>query len=329
MKEYPIEKKRILATAAHNGAGKTSLVESILFNQGAVDRLGSVDNGTAFTDFAEEEHDRQITINTAVAEITPKDHFVQILDLPGYADFVGDVRTGMGVVDSALFVVCAASGVEVETEKKWEYADEFNLPRIVFVNKMDREQADFDKVIGQLKELSDIPVVPIQIPIGAEEDLKGVVDLVSQKALYFDDKGNVTKTEDPPAELADAVEEARSALLDSAAEMDDEVCMKYLEGEPLTEQEIITGLTAGTKQGAFAPVLCGSATKMVGIAPLVDAIMNLLPSPADRGAIDAKKTKGAIAMAALSSASPTANSAPATNGEVTRAIAGSLSPRYI
>lgn len=292
MKEYPLEKKRIVATMAHNGAGKTSLVEAILFSNGVVERQGNVDNGSAFTDFADEERERHYTIHAAIAEVTPKDHRIQILDLPGYGDFVGDVRSGLRVADGAIVVVCAASGVEVETEKSWAYADEFKLPRVVFVNKMDREQADFMKALTQLRSLSETPVVPIQVPIGSQANLQGVVDLVRMQALYFDEKGKVSRQGEPPADMADMIEEARTMLLDAVAETDDELCMRYLEGETLKESEIVSALGSASKKGTIIPVLCGSAVKLVGIGTLVDAIINLLPSPQERGEIAAKKGKG-------------------------------------
>ena len=271
MKEYKGDKIRNVAVVSHGGAGKTSLVEAFLFNANAVTRLGKVDDGTATTDFEPEEVKRKVTISSALAPVEWKEHKVNFIDTPGKSDFVAEVHSVLRAADSVLFTLCAAAGVEVETEKTWQYAEDLGLPRIAFINKMDRENADFDAVIETMKAKFGNSVVPIQLPIGSEDSFKGVIDLVRMKAY-------MPKETEIPADMQEAAELARTMLMETAAEADDDLLAKYLDGEELTSDEIHTGLIKGMEQAKIFPVLCGSAYKNIGIAPMLDAIIAYAPS---------------------------------------------------
>jgi len=262
---------------AHGGAGKTSLAEAMLFAAKATTRLGRVDDGTSILDYDPEEVRRQISINTALAPVEWNNTKVNILDTPGYFDFVGDVIAATHVADSALIVVCASSGVEVGTEKAWEYAEQAELPRMVFINKMDRENANFDRVVQQLRDFFGPQVVPVQIPIGNAQDFSGIIDLIKGKAFGKDGK------EIPvPADMQDAVNAAHEVLMEAVSVADDELMMKYLEGETLSDEEIAEALRKGTKAGDVVPVFCGSAGQNVGINLLLDHIVSCAPSPVHR-----------------------------------------------
>ncbi|SMC56322.1 elongation factor G [Sporomusa malonica] len=279
MKEYKSDKLRNVGIVAHGGAGKTSLTEAMLFNSGAVNRLGRVDDGSATTDFEPEEVKRKVTISTALAPCEWHDHKINFVDTPGYADFVAEVKGALRAVDSALIVLCAASGVEVETEKVWNYAAELGLPRIGFVNKMDRENADFYSVVESMKEKFGNGVVPVQLPIGAQESFTGIVDVLKMKA-YLSKKNAKEYTEaDIPADMLERCEEARMALIEAAAEGNDELLTKYLEGEELSDEEVRAGLLTAIAQAKVFPVLCGSAVKNIGIPQALDSIVSFLPAP--------------------------------------------------
>lgn len=284
MKEYKSSNIRNVGIVSHGGAGKTSLTEAFLYSAGAVNRLGRVDDGTATTDFEPEEIKRKVTISAALAPCEWRDHKINCIDTPGYADFVAEVKGVLRAVDGVVVVLCAASGVEVETEKVWRYANDSSLPRIAFVNKMDRENADFDSVIDAMKNrLSGASIVPLTLPIGAVDSFKGIVDLVAMKAYFpANPQGTQYKEVEIPADLADKVQEARQALIEAAAETDDELLTKYLEGEELSEGEIRSGLLQGIAQGKVCPVLCGSAGKNIGVSQLLDAVINYIPSPETR-----------------------------------------------
>jgi elongation factor G len=292
MKVYPTEKIRNIAIIAHGGAGKTSLAEAMLFTAGAVTRLGKVEAGTTTTDFDPEEVRRQITINTALAPVEWAGIKVNLLDTPGYFDFIGDVAGALRVADSAIVCVSAVSGVEVGTEKVWGYANDNNLRRLVFINKMDRENANFDRALEHLQQFFGLNVVPVQVPIGAEASFKGVVDLVKMKAILFSDDGKKTSEAEIPAELADKVESYREKLMEAVAESDDELLLKYLDGEPLSDEEMNTGLRKGAIAGKIVPVLCGSATLNRGIQPLLDMVATAMPSPADTGDVTGVRADG-------------------------------------
>lgn len=282
MKEYKSDKLRNIGIIAHGGAGKTSLAEALLFNAGAVTRLGRVDEGSATTDFEPEEIKRKVTISTALAPCEWHNHKINILDTPGYADFVAEVKGALRAADAALVVLCAASGVEVETEKVWQYASDLSLAKIAFVNKMDRENADFDSVVAQMKNVFGGSIVPVQLPIGAHESFSGIVDLIKMKALILDKTCNSYTESDIPEELAEKAAEARLAIIEAAAETDDELLTKYLEGEELADEEINAGLVKGVAEGKVCPVFCGSALKNIGVKQLLDAVVSLVPSPVAR-----------------------------------------------
>ncbi len=281
MKQYATDKLRNVALVAHGGAGKTSLAEALLFHSGATKRLGSVDEGTSILDYDPEEVKRKISITASVAPAEWKNHKINVLDTPGYFDFAGEVIGSLRVADGCVIVVCASSGIEVGTEKVWSYADDYNLPRMIFVNKLDRENADFTKVLGQLQEVYGPQVIPIQLPIGQSENLKGLVDLVKMKALIYNN-GKVEETE-IPAELQGDVETYREALIEAVAVTDDELAMKYLEGEPLTQDELEKALGEGTRTRQVIPVLCGSAMTGAGVDTLMDYCMHCLPAPNEVG----------------------------------------------
>ncbi|CEP68636.1 Translation elongation factor EFG/EF2 [Moorella glycerini] len=280
MKVYPSTNIRNVGIVAHGGAGKTSLTEALLYNAGATKRLGRVDEGNTVTDYHPEEIKRKVTINTSLAFAEWQDHKINILDTPGYSDFFGDVVSALRVVDSVLVVVSAVAGVEVQTEVVWEEAEARHLPRLAYVNKMDRENANFQKAIESMRERLSGRIVPVQLPIGAAETFSGVIDILNQKAYTYDGNGN--EKEGPvPAEYSGEVASLREALVEAAAEGDDELLMKYLEGEELTPDEVRLGLKKAIAEGKVVPVLCGSALKNMGVRPLLDYIVDYLPSPVD------------------------------------------------
>ena len=247
MKSYSVDKIRNIVLVGHGGCGKTMVAETMLYQTKAVERFGQVDDGTSVLDHDPEEVKRKISINTALAPVEFEGHKINLLDTPGFFDFVGDVKAGVRVADAGIVVVCAVSGVEVGTEKVWGYLDERDLPRIVFVNKMDRENANFQQVFEALKAKFGNKLVPVQIPIGAAESFQGIVDVITGKA-YIDGK----ETE-VPAELKDQVEEYYHLLLEAAAEADDDLLTKYLEGEELTPEEVLVGFRKGTMSNQIVP----------------------------------------------------------------------------
>lgn len=284
MRVYNSNQIRNVAVLSHGGAGKTSLVEAMLFDAGHTNRLGKTDDGTTVTDYLPVEIKRKVTVSTTLAPTEWKDCKINLLDSPGYADFVGEVKSAMRAADSMVMVVDGVAGIEVRTEVLWESADEEQMPRLVFVNKLDRENASFSKTLEALRERFGTGAVPMTLPIGAEDKFSGVVDVLQKKAYQFD--GNKVSEIPVPADLVAEIEKYREALSEAAAEGDDELMMKYLEGEALSDEEINQGLHAGVKLGKVYPVYCGSATKNIGVQPLMDAITDLLPSPVDVAAED-------------------------------------------
>lgn len=288
MKEYQTDKIRNIALVSHSSAGKTMLAEAFLHSTGVTTRLGRIEDGSTASDFEEEEIRRGISLSTSVIPIEYNDHKVNLLDTPGYTDFVGEIISALRVADSAVIVVDSVAGAEVGTEIGWSYADEFNLPRFVVINKMDRDNADFEKALGTVKEITETRLVPVQIPWGEKADFKGVIDLLSMKAYA----GVGQDGEDIPAEFSDAAEEARMELVESAAEGDDELLMKYLDGEELTPDEIMSGLRSAVHDGEFVPVFVSAATAEIGLFPLLDAMIGLLPDPTERPAVEAEGASG-------------------------------------
>ena len=279
MQNYRTEQIRNVTLLSHGGAGKTSLSEAMLFAAGAINRMGRVDEGTTTSDYDPDETKRKISINISLLPCEWQNSKVNVIDTPGYADFVGEVRAAVRVADAAVIVVCAASGVEVGTEQVWRYTEEQGLPRIIFVNKMDRENADFARTLEQLQSKFGARCAPLQIPIGAQDALQGVIDLISLNAYT---KAN-PKGEAVPASMVAEVASLREKLIEAVAETDDNLITKYLEGEELTEEELRQGLRQGTADGKIVPVMAGAALQSVGVPQLLDAMVDLLPSPKDAG----------------------------------------------
>jgi elongation factor G len=293
-----INKIRNIGVVGHGGVGKTSLVESLLFAAGAITRLGKVDDGTTTTDFDPDEIKRKISINTAVAYCDWKGHRINLVDTPGYGDFIADARAGLRVVEAAVVVVDAVAGVQVQTEKVWKFATEYNLPRAVVVNRLDRERGDFFRTLEALGRRLKGRLVPMHVPVGEESGFTGYVDLVKMKATVHAD--GKARDVDVPAEVADRAREWREKLVEAAAETDDDLLARYLEEGSLSEDEVLKALRAGIAAGKVIPVLAAAATRMIGTTALLDLCIDSFPSPADRGevsGVDAKSKQPATRAA--------------------------------
>ncbi len=288
MAKYASPSLRNVAVVGHGGTGKTSLCESLLYVSGKTDRLGRVDDGTSSMDFEPEEQKRRISISSALNFIEWEKHKINIIDTPGDANFAMETRSALRVVDAALVVIDAVGGVEFQTEKVWESADEFGLPRLVFINKMDRERADFTAAIESVKKTLGRKATPVCLPIGSEDAFRGLIDLIHMKALVFDDPRGKFKTEDVPGDRMEEVRKARESMVEDIAECDDALMDKYLESGELTVEELQQGLRKGVLSGSLIPATCGSAVRNIGIIPLMDMIVRYLPSPVDRGAVRGK-----------------------------------------
>ena len=282
MKQYPADRIRNVGLFSHGGAGKTSLTEALLFDAKAIGRLGRVEDGTTVADFDPDEIKRHISVSTAVAPLEWRDTKINLLDAPGYADFLGEVKSALRVADAALIVIDASAGVEVGTEQAWRLAEERSLPRLLFINKMDRENADFGRALDSARAAFGKAVGPIQFPIGAEKGFKGIVDLLSEQAYTFHDNHDGGFETGPiPPELEGDCETYRRQLVEAIAEQDEDLMLRYLDDEPIATEELVAGLKACVQQGSVIPVLCGAATGNRGMQPLLDAIVDYLP-PADR-----------------------------------------------
>ncbi|MGH8974879.1 MAG: elongation factor G, partial [Acidimicrobiia bacterium] len=267
---------------AHIDAGKTTVTERILFYTGRSHKMGEVHDGAATMDWMEQERERGITITSAATTTEWRDHTIQLIDTPGHVDFTVEVERSLRVLDGAVAVLDAVAGVEPQTETVWRQADKYGVPRIVYVNKMDRVGADFDRCLQMLGDRLGVNAVPVQLPIGAEDVFAGVVDLVAMKALVWDAGTGVDfRTEDIPAHLADAAAAARHFLVEAVAETSEELMDAYFENDGLTEDQIRSGLRSGVVNGKIVPVLCGSAFKNKGVQPLLDAVVDYLPAPTD------------------------------------------------
>lgn len=288
MKEYTTDSIRNIALVSHSSAGKTMLAEAFLHFTGATTRLGKIQDGTTISDFEDEEIRRGISLSTAIIPVEYKDHKLNFLDTPGYNDFIGEMISALRVSDGALVVVDSVAGAEVGTEIAWNYCDQFNIPRFVLINKMDRDNADFGKALDSVQELSEVRLLPIQLPWGEKQDFKGVIDLLTMKAY----SGNGETATDIPPELNDEAEAARSELIEAAAEGEDELLMKYLEGEVLDAKEIMRGLASVFTAQTYLPVFIVSGTAEIGLAPLLGAIIDLMPSPSKAPPIIAKGQAG-------------------------------------
>jgi len=279
MPSYTPDDLRNIVLLSHSGAGKTSLSEAMLFNAGSISRLGKADSGNTTSDYDPEEIKRKISINLSLLPLIWDENKITLIDTPGYADFVDGVKAGMAVADGAVVVVCAASGVEVGTEQVWKYTQEASLPHLVFVNKMDRENADFHRTLQDMEAKLGRGLVPVQLPIGSHTSFEGVVDLIEGKAYIKDQEQAI------PDSLVEEAKALYEKLVEAVAEVDDALMTKYLEGQEISADEIRSTLRSGAKEGKLSPVLVGSSLQNIGLKQLANAVCNLLPSPKERGAV--------------------------------------------
>jgi elongation factor G len=285
-RQFPLEKTRNIGIMAHIDAGKTTTTERILFYTGKVHKMGEVHEGTATMDWMEQEQERGITITSAATTCEWKGHRINIIDTPGHVDFTVEVERSLRVLDGAIAVFCAKGGVEPQSETVWRQADKYRVPRIAYVNKMDIMGANFFNVIEMMKERLGANPVAIQVPIGKEDTFRGIVDLLTMKAIiYVDDLGKVSQETDIPEEVKDIAEEYRIKLLEAVAETDEEIMVKYLEGEEITVEELKAAIRKATINMQMTPVLCGSSYRNKGVQPLLDAVVDYLPSPVDIAAV--------------------------------------------
>ena len=293
-RQTPLEKTRNIGIMAHIDAGKTTTTERILFYTGITHRLGEVHEGTATMDWMIQEQERGITITSAATTCFWQDHRINIIDTPGHVDFTAEVERSLRVLDGAVAVFCAVGGVEPQSETVWRQADRYNVPRIAFVNKMDRPGADFINCMAMMRARLDTAPLAVQLPLGAEDAFRGVIDLVRMKAYIYDDetKGAHYHETDIPAEHLTEAESFRERLLETAVELDDAVLGKYLEGVPVTEAELKACIRKGTVALRFTPVLCGASFKNKGIQPLLDAVVDYLPSPLDVPPVEGQDERG-------------------------------------
>jgi elongation factor G len=293
MAHKPADRIRNVALIGHRGSGKTSLCEALLYEAGVINRLGRVEDGSTVSDFEPDEQERGMSIGASVASFDYGDRKINLIDTPGEPSFIADTLGSLRVVDAAVVVINAVMGVEVHTERLWERADEEGLPRLVFVNMLDRERADFFRTLDSLKQAFGPHVVATEIPIGFEHEVRGVIDLIDMKAFQYEGEGRANATESEiPDELREQAEEHREKLMDEVAENSDELMERYLEGEEISHEEIVTVLKQGVTEGHLFPVTCGVATKNLGTNRLLEALVEDFPSPAMRGAVRALDDDG-------------------------------------
>ncbi len=296
-REYPIEKVRNIGIAAHIDAGKTTTTERILFYTGKKHKLGTVDDGTTEMDWMVQERERGVTITAAATTCFWQDHAIHLIDTPGHVDFTVEVERSLRVLDGMIALFCAVGGVEPQSETVWNQAERYQIPRIAFVNKMDRVGANFTRVLEMMRERFGTNPVPLQIPLGEGRDFAGVVDLIDMKAIQWDesDQGKTFQEIEIPSEFQDAATLARELLVENVASEDDALLEKYLEGTEIISSELIAGIRNATRNGTIIPVLCGSSLKNQGIQPILDAVIAFLPSPVEVPPIEGeipKPTKG-------------------------------------
>ncbi len=293
MKRFEPNHIRNVGTFGHGGEGKTSLVEAILFNTGENTRLGKVDDGSSLMDFEPEEINRKISISASLAHFEWDKHRFYLIDTPGYANFIAEAKASMRVVDGAIIVVGGNSEVKVQTETVWGYANELQVPRILYVSKMDTERADFLKVVENMKKrFPSQPAVPVQLPIGGEKNFRGVVDLIEKKAyLYKEDGSGQFELKEVPLELKEEVDRLRDKMIEAVVEMDDQLMEKYLESAEISTEEILQCLRKGTMERRLVPAVCGSSTRNIGTQPLLDLMIRCFPSPQEKGAAQGKNVK--------------------------------------
>jgi len=279
MKQYTADRIRNVAMAGHGGSGKTTLAEHLLYLAGHIDRIGSIESGNTVSDFDPEEIRRKISLSTSLLPIEWNDYKINLLDVPGFPDFIGELYSALRVVDTVLLVVPAQAEIEVGFENAWELCEQYQLPRIIFVNKMERDNADHTTLIQNLRATYGNRIVPVQVPIGVQTNFQGVVDVLHNKA-YLGKERDITARE-VPAELHAEVQQVREQLMEAAAETDDALLEKYLNGETLTNEELVQGFHAGIRNGTIVPVLYGSAQAGIGLTPLLQALIELAPSPVE------------------------------------------------
>ena len=322
-REYPIENVRNIGIAAHIDAGKTTTTERILFYTGKKHKIGAVDDGTAEMDWMVQERERGVTITAAATTCFWQEHAIHLIDTPGHVDFTVEVERSLRVLDGAIALFCAVGGVEPQSETVWRQAERYDVPRIVFVNKMDRIGANFTRVLEMMQEQLGATPLPLQLPMGEGADFTGVIDLVTQQAMRWDatDQGQTYVEIEIPPEFQDEVAQARETLYESVAVEDEALLEKYLGGEEITHAELLTVIRAATLQGKFFPVLCGSSLKNQGVQPLLDAVIDFLPSP-----VDVPSIEGTVPPSASGDArSKRAKDVPAEQDVVTR-IANDTAP---
>ena len=292
-RKYPLDKFRNFGIMAHIDAGKTTTTERILFYTGINHKIGETHDGASTMDWMVQEQERGITITSAATTCAWKEHELNIIDTPGHVDFTVEVERSLRVLDGAVTVLDAKSGVEPQTETVWRQADKYGVPRMIYVNKMDATGADFFRCINTVRDRLKANAVPIQIPIGSEDQFKGMVDLVTNKAImFYDDLGKDVREEEIPADLADQAEEYRMAMIEAIAEADEELMMKYLDGEELTEEELKAGLRKATIANEIYPCICGSSYKNKGVQQMIDGVVDYLPSPLDIPAVKGTNLDG-------------------------------------
>ena len=279
MKEYKTKNLRNVGIIGHSGSGKTTLAEALLYYTKTTDRMGKIEEGNTISDFDSEEKKRKISISSSILPFQWEDTKVNLIDIPGYFDFIGESIQGMRAVDVAMIVTSGVSGIQVGTEKAWDYVNKIKLPRTFFINKLDRENSDFERVLKSLKEEFGISVVPIQYPIGNEETFKGVINVISRRARMFNDKTNEMEISDIPKELVRKVDECKRMIMEAVAETDEVLLEKYFNEGSLSDEEIYKGLIKGCADGEIAPVMCGSALKNMGMSTLLEDIVECFPSP--------------------------------------------------
>jgi elongation factor G len=287
MANFEVDKIRNLAVIAHGGAGKTSLVEAMLYEAGSIDRLGRVDDGTTTTDCEPEEIDRKMTIVSSIGFCDWKNFRINVVDTPGFINFLEDTRGCLRAVDGAVVIVSAISGVKAETYKIWKYASEFEIPKLIFVNKMDKDTANFMRAVSEIEKTFGKEALPLQLPMGAGESFVGIVDLLKMKAFIF--RSGKPEESDIPADMISQAEEYRKKIVEKIAESDDTLLERYLDGGTLTDEEIINGVKEGALTKKFIPVTCGSALRDIAVSQLLDTILLCLPSPAEMAAIKPPK----------------------------------------
>jgi elongation factor G len=285
VKSYPTENIRNIVLVGHGGSGKTSLAEAMLFLSGATTRIGKITDGNTVCDFDEEEIRKGISVSTALAPVEWDEHKINVLDAPGYADFIGDLRAAMRVSDLAVFVVSGVEGLEVQTRAAWHYAEELGIPRMFFINKLDRENSSFRRTLEQLRDAFGKGVAPLSLPLGREHEFKGVISVIDQSAFEYDANGKFKDVPVPDDRKA-RVDEVHTDLLDSVAESNDELLERYLEGGQITRDETIKAVHEGIDDATMFPVVVGSATHLIGIDRLMDVIVSAGPSPLDRPPVE-------------------------------------------